>query len=204
MPQLYRVKSRWTGFSGAPGYSVMHFRDFNTPDPGAGDGTVEDATAAVQRVQQFFSALAVAIPDEVSIDVEREVDVIDDSTGELVNSLQSTQGGIIDGTAGGSYLAPAGAVVNWRTGGIRNGRRIRGRTFLVPLAASNFNAQGQLIPAVQNVIQTAASALAANTGSPDLFVFARPTAPAASDGTSSVVTGATVPQMAAILRSRRD
>lgn len=204
MPQLYRVKARWSGFSGAPGYSIFHFRDFNTPDPGNGDGTTEDATAAVARVTTFFATLTAAIPDAVVVTVETEVDVIDDASGELVNSLQATGGGAVQMESGGSYLAPAGAVVNWRTAGIRKGRRIRGRTFLVPLASSNFNSAGVLIPTAQNVIQTAANNLASQTGSPDLAIFARPSSSALSDGTSAVVTGASVPSIAAVLRSRRD
>lgn len=204
MPLLYRVRSRWAGFNGAPGYSVMHFRDFNTPDPGAGGGTIEDASAAVARARSFFGGIAALLPDDVSIEPEQEVDVIEDTTGALVNSLQSTNGGTVDGTATGSYSAASGAVVNWRTGGIRNGRRIRGRTFLVPLAGSAYSTTGSLLPSSQTTIATAASQLAASTGTPDLFVYARPTGPGASDGTSSVVTGSSVPTLAAVLRSRRD
>lgn len=204
MPALYRVRSRWTGFNGAPGYTILHFRDFNSPDPGPGGGSVEGATDAVERVQTFFSAIANTLPSSVSVDVEREVDVIDDSDGSLVDSFGATSGGIIQGTGSATYAAPVGAVVNWRTGAVRNGRRLRGRTFLVPLAGSNFNAQGVLIPAVQTILQNAANALASSEGTPDLAVFGRPSAPALSDGVSSVVTSATVPALAAILSSRRD
>lgn len=204
MPQLYRVKSRWSGFAGAPGYTILHFRDFNAPDPGNGDGTVEEATAAVERVQTFFGALASILPSSVSIDVEREVDVIDDSDGSLVNSLASTSGGIVQGTGPATYAAPVGAVVNWRTGSVRNGRRLRGRTFLVPLSSANFNATGVLIPAVQTIIQNAANDLASTQLTPDLMVFGRPSSATASDGVSAVVTAANVPSLAAILTSRRD
>lgn len=204
MPALYRVRSRWTGFNGAPGYTILHFRDFNSPDPGPGGGTVEGATDAVERVQTFFGAIAGTIPSAVSIDVEREVDVIDDATGSLIDSYGATSGGITAGTGTATYAAPVGAVINWRTGAVRNGRRLRGRTFLVPLSSSNFNAQGGLIPAVQTLIQNAANALASTEGTPDLAVFGRPSAPAAADGVSSVVTSATVPSIAAILSSRRD
>jgi len=204
MPQLYRVRTRWTGFSGAPGYTILHFRDFNSPDPGNGDGSVEGATAAVNRVQTFFGSIAQTLPNTVTVDVEREVDVIDDSDGSLVESYGATEGGPVQGTGGATYAAPVGAVVNWRTGAVRNGRRLRGRTFLVPLAGSNFNASGVLIPAVQTILQNAANALASTGGTPDLFVFGRPSSQAASDGISSVVTSATVPSLAAILSSRRD
>lgn len=201
MTELLRVKARWSGFNGAPGYSVLHFRDF---EGSGGLGTVANATAAVNKTRFFFAAIATSLPDAVSVEVEREVDVIEDSTGELVNSLQSTEGGVVDGTGGGGYAAAVGAVVNWRTGGIRNGRRIRGRTFIVPLVGGSFNAQGQLIQAVADSILTAATSLSATSGTPDLFVYARPSAAGLSDGTSSVVTGCNVPTLGAVLRSRRD
>lgn len=204
MTQLLRVKARWSGFTGAPGYSVLHFRDFNSPGGYEGAAGTEAASGAVSRTRSFFGALSAMLPDSVSIEPEQEVDLIEDTTGELLDSFQSTNGGIVEGTATGSYSAASGAVVNWRTGGIRNGRRIRGRTFLVPLASSVYNDTGVLIPSVQAAIAAAANQLAANTGTPDLFVYARPTGPGASDGMSSVVNGASVPSMGAILRSRRD
>lgn len=204
MTQLLRVKARWDGFTGAPGYSVLHFREFTGDPQGELDFTIEDATGAVDRTRGFFGALAALLPDSVRITPESDVDVIEDTTGKLVDSLTSTSGGTVDGTASGSYSAASGAVVNWRTGGIRNGRRIRGRTFLVPLASSCYNDSGVLLPSVQNTIQTAANSLAGIGGSPDLFVYARPSTKGGSDGSASRVTSANVPAMGAILRSRRD
>lgn len=204
MTQLLRVKARWSGFTGAPGYTVLHFRDFATEGGGGSDFDAAAATGAVDRTRSFFGGLAALLPDSVTVTPEQEVDVIEDTTGELVTSLASTSGGSVEGSASGGYSAASGAVVNWRTGGIRNGRRIRGRTFIVPVASSCYNDSGVLIPTVQQTIQTAASQLAASAGTPDLFVYARPSGPGASDGTSSAVTSATVPSMGAILRSRRD
>lgn len=204
MTELMRVKARWSGFSGAPGYTVLHFRDFGAGDGGGGSVSLASATAAAGRVRQFFDSIKAMLPASVDINVESEVDVLEDTTGELVNSLNVPTVAQVDGLSTGPYSAASGAVVNWRTGGIRNGRRIRGRSFIVPIVGSYFTTSGALAGSAAGDIQTAAAALANSTSSPDLMVYARPTSKGASDGTAAVVTGTNVPSFAAVLRSRRD
>lgn len=204
MTQMLRVRSEWTGFNGAPGYTNLFFRDFNGNGDAGTDFTVADATGAVERVRNFFGSLAALFPDDVTITPDTNVDVLEDTTGELVDSLSSTSGGEVKGTDTGGYQAAGGAVISWRTSGIRAGRRVRGRTFLVPLAGSLFNTTGNLIPSIQQTIQTSANALLNPTGTPDLGIWARPTAPGATDGAWFVARQASVPSRGSILRSRRD
>lgn len=204
MTEILRVRSEWTGFNGAPGYTNLFFRDFTSDGPGGQTGTVENATAAVDRVRGFWGALSGLMPDDVTINPESTVDLLEDSTGELIDSFTSATGGSVKGTDTGGYQAAGGASITWRTGGVRNGRRVIGRTFLVPLAGSLFNTTGQLIPTIQNTIQTAANALLNPAGTPDLGVYARPSSPGATDGAWFVARGAQVPSRGSILRSRRD
>lgn len=204
MTALLRVKARWTGFSGAPGFTVLHFRDFSGPDGAGAEPDNAQAAAAGERVRAFFQTLNGLLPESVRIAVEPDVDVVEDSTGELIDSLNAGQIATVSGAVPGSFSGPSGAVVNWRTGGIRNGRRIRGRSFIVPLSSSIYSNAGILTAGAQDALQTAANALAASSGTPDLMVYARPTSAGATDGQSSVVTSATVPSLIAVLRSRRD
>jgi hypothetical protein len=197
MAYLYRVKARWSGFTGAPGYSVLHFREFGEPS-----GT--EAAAAVGRVRLFFDDIKTWLPAAVSVLVEPEVEVIEDTTGELMDSLSVTPVLAVPGLASGNFSAATGAVVNWRTSGIRNGRRVRGRTFLVPLAAAAFSTGGQLSTSSVNQIVTAATKLSDGTLGPDLMVYGRPTNAAAADGVAFVVSSVSVPATGAILTSRRD
>lgn len=204
MVALLRVKARWSGFAGAPGYSVMHFRDFTGEDGPTEGFDAADATAATARVQTFFNALRSLYPSAVTIQVEQEVDIIESTTGDLVDSLQADGLGPLPGETNANFSAPVGAVVNWRTGTIRNGRRLRGRTFLVPLSNTVFDTTGTLAESARSTISVAAAALAASTGTPDLHVYGRPSGPSLADGVVGLVTGSTVPDMAAVLRSRRD
>lgn len=192
---LFRVKARWTGFSGAPGYNVFHF-------DAATEGAGPTAQECADELRTFYSALITRLPSAVSINIESGVEVIDELTGQLTDFAQITPGTPIVGSGSGGFSSPTGACVNWLTDGVRNGRRLRGRTFLVPLGGSSYDADGTLGGPTLTAIQAAADVLAASPV--DLQVYGRPTAAGAADGYAEGVTSARVADKAAILRSRRD
>jgi hypothetical protein len=201
MATILRVKMRWQGFTGAPGYSVFHMRDFTTEEP---DNT--DAQAAVDRIDTFAQTISGLMPYQSSLVVSNDVDVLEDTTGEMINVLSAVadapHASGMPNTA--TFAGPVGAVITWRTGGVRNGRRIRGRTFLVPLVSAAFDNTGAVQSAAAATIAGAATALADASGTPDLGVYARPSGPGATDGQWTAVTGYSIPSFGAVLRSRRD
>lgn len=201
MATLYRVKINWTGFIGAPGFTNLYFRD-----PVDDIGSDAKAEAAIDKVDAFLNTTNNVFPPAVTRGVDPVVDLFQDTSGELIGSRNgSPEPPAAGGAAGSAYSAPVGAVVNWLTGGIRNGRRVRGRMFLVPLAASQFDATGTILDTSLTLLRTNAALLHANDGIvPFLHVFARPTAPGVDDGDSFRVTASSVPDKAAVLRSRRD
>lgn len=179
----------------------MHFRDFGGTFP-----TTADVQVAVDRLRTFFDAIKLYIPSQVTIQVLGEVEVLEETTGQLLDVLVATTPAAVVGTAVAStpYAAAVGAVVSWRTGVVRNGRRIRGRTFLVPLSSTAFDSSGTLIAAALTTMNAAATALRDATTIADLGIYARPTGPGATDGLWALVTGHQIPDMGSILRSRRD
>lgn len=201
MTDMLKVKTRWSGFTGSPGWTNFYLRD-----DAQGFLSQEQADAAVARVRTFWQAIADKFPAAVSLQIQSDVEVIDDATGEMQSVFTSTAPPAIVGTNGiATFSGPTGAVINWRTAGVRNGRRVRGRTFLVPTSTACFQNDGTLENAHRTVIQTAADAFASLSGTaPDLGVWARPTTKGASDGAWYRVANATVPDLAAVLRSRRD
>lgn len=201
MTEMLRITTRWTGFTGAPGFTVMHFRDFGGTPP-----VLSDAQAAVDKVYAFFNAIKAYFPAQVTVQVLGEAEIIEDTNGQLQDILVATTPAAIVGTAGTTvaYAAALGAVVSWRTGLVRNGRRIRGRTFLVPLTSSAFDNTGTLLPAALTVFNAAAVTLRDTTGIADLGVYARPTTTGGTDGEWALITGHSIPDMGSILRSRRD
>lgn len=201
MTGMLKVKVRWAGFTGSPGWSNFFFRDFS----GTGEPTSDQAAPAVARVNTFFTAIKDRFTPNVNWTIQPDVEVVQETNGNLVDIFNTTATApIVGSNTILTYAAPAGVVVTWRTGIVRNGRRVRGRTFLVPTSSACFQADGSIETASLSIFQNAANALCNSTGSPDLGVWARPSAPGANDGSWSLVNSATVPDMAAILRSRRD
>ena len=201
MSGMLKVKTKWTGFNGAPGYTNFYFRDFSS----TGEPTQTHASGAVTRTHTFWNNLQSRFPSVVQLAVQGDVEVIEETNGEMKSVFSVTPPTTVTGSAtSGLYSGPVGAVVNWRTGGVRNGRRVRGRTFLVPLANENYQTDGTIDPTKLASMNTTVAALADQTGSPDLGVWARPTTPGGSDGVWYAVTSGSVPDLAAVLRSRRD
>lgn len=201
---ILRITVRWLGFLGAPGYSNFYF----SSDAGFWDGGVVGdeaqiaANRAAERVSDAFGALRSVLPEDVQIDIDQEALVINSDTGEALGFTEvstSARGGNL-GTGG--YSGPSGAVVNWRTNDYRFGRRIRGRTFLVPLAGDSYEDDGTLTSDSLGALRSFGSEMLDGGGDPQFGVWSRP-----RDGAGGVfasATGYNVPDMAAVLRSRRD
>lgn len=185
---------RWNGFTGSPGYTRMKF---------LGELTQADANTAAANMRTFLAAaLATFAPAGSSITCDSTVQLYDGSglqTGELaLTSIPSA----IAPTGAGTYAGGAGAVVNWLTSAFHLGRKVRGRTFLVPLTGTAFQADGTLATAYQSTLQTAANNFAISSPTP--AVFSQKHVGGSTQSMIAVITGATVPDRTAILRSRRD
>lgn len=191
---ISRVTAQWSGFPGAPGYSNFHFQS-STGTP--------DVAAPRAAVRAFFAALPTRLPNGVTIRVSETVEILDDVTGGLVDyATDDTTLNPVVGTGAGSYAGPSGAVVNWLTNTVVNGRRLRGRTFVVPLASGAYDADGTLgSPTLANV-NDAAAVLSGAGFSLGFGILSRPAGGGAIR--FGEVTGHRVPDMAAVLRSRRD
>lgn len=191
---ITRITALWTGFRGAPGYSNFFFT--GPPfDP-------EEARLAAVAVRNFFFAIRAHLPSSVTIQVQPTGDVIDEATGQITEQVDFEQPPTVAGSGGADYSAASGAVVNWNTTSYRNGRRVRGRTFLVPLGSITYDGNGDLDSETVTAIRTAATELATASLPNPMVVWSRPRD--GSPGQAHAVTSASVPDLGAILRSRRD
>src|SRR5665811_2634543 len=128
-PRSTRVRSsaasdvyKRQGWTGAPGVSTFYFVDTAT---------------AVDSVRAFFQAMSGDIPSGIDIQVESSGDTLESTTGALTGTWIADPVEVVHCGGGGTYAAPAGAVVDWLTSTIAAGRRLRGRTFIVPLTAAS-------------------------------------------------------------------
>lgn len=201
---MLRVTARWSGWSGAPGYSNFYFGT----DPGffdgglLGDAAAAAALSAQQRVYSAFLTMRAQIPSGLTVTSIQGVDVLDSDSGEIQGVIDTGDDLNVTGTGAGGFSAASGAVVNWRTNDYRFGRRIRGRTFLVPITGSAYEDDGSLTSSALGDFREFAEDMVNGGGAPVLGVWSRPRAGAG--GVFASVTGANVPDMAAVLRSRRD
>lgn len=191
---ISRVTAVWSGFMGSPGYTNFFFDAF-----GGGD----QVDLEVARVRSFFDAMQLRLPADVSIQVSPEAAILDEVTGELIGYANAgTTPSPVNGSAAGAYSAPSGGIVSWQTDTVAKGRRLRGRTFVVPLSNGAYEDNGTLsLEAIGDLTDGAESIIGDGTG-PELVIWSRPDGSVA--GSIGAVTGFRVPDLAAVLRSRRD
>lgn len=191
---ITRITAVWTGFQGGPGYTNFFFNAF-------GGGDVVDLEAA--RVFTFFARLQSILPSDVNVEVMQEAAILDEATGALIDYAQASDSpGDINGQAAGAYSAPSGAAITWNTAAIARGRRLRGRTFVVPLSNGAYEADGTLASAAIGDLNNAAEGLIGDGAGPEAVIWSRPRDGAG--GTIGAITGYRVADQAAVLRSRRD
>lgn len=198
MTSLNRVRVGWSGFPGAPGVSTFYFLDVAT---------------AVASLVTLFTALRPNCPTDVTWRVESAGDIIEDTTGVITGAWGADPVSDITGSASGTYSAPSGGMIGWETATILDGRRLRGRTFIVPLAGSQYDSSGSLTADAYNGMGDSAIAFLVEQSS-SFVLWHRPRVAHAADGSRPAVTARTgghglvttsrVPDKAVVLRSRRD
>jgi len=165
----------------------------------------EGDSPPVAAIKTAFNTFAPELPSGVTLTIPGSGDKIDDTTGDLAGVWSATGAGTVTGSGGPSSAAGVGAVIGWTTGGIVTGshgpRKLRGRTFLVPLTSTAYGNDGLLKSTDQAACLTLATALMA---AGPLAVWHRPTTASSSDGNSYGVISAKVRPKVAILTSRRD
>lgn len=197
MTVINRVRVAWSNFPGAPGLSTFYLNEAST-----------DVTA----IKTFFTSVGALIPNGTTFQIPNSGDQIDVGTGKLTATWTGTGGGSVTSTAtaGAAFSGSSGAMVRWITGAVVNGHRLVGRTYLVPLVGTNYDANGSLSSTAQTTIQNAANTLIAAL-SPNLVVYHKhvdtdddATPPVVgSPGAISAVSSGIVPDLAVVMRSRR-
>lgn len=197
------IRTEWSGTSGGPGLTQMAVMG-----AAGGEWNPDGAQSAVNAVRNFWLSLASLLPDELRLTTMPTVDTYDTATGELSSSATAAiPPSTVAGTSASGYAGGAGCKVTWQTGQIRNGRRVRGSTFIVPLSAAAFTGTGTIGSTQQTTINNAATALLAalTAGGTSLAVWSRPLIlPNPRAGFQTQVISGICSSKSAILRGRRD
>ena len=191
----------WTGFRGAPGVSTFV----------ALNSLPNNAQGYAANINKFFTAVAAIFPSSLVIKASPTYRILDEQTGALIQeNAYAAALPAVAGTGAPGFAAPAGAVVDWVTSTIGTRRAIRGRTFLVPISAQAWEADGTMNAATVDLIRNSATQLIVDQNA-NFVIWRRPrpaqVAPKvprpAVVGKSGVVVSSKVPDMAAMLRTRR-
>jgi hypothetical protein len=159
-------------------------------------------------MRTFLFAFAPYLDAAWTIQIQPTVQGFDAASSQLtLETNMTTTPPVITGTAPSApYAGGSGLAIAWKTSSIFNGRRVQGRTFLVP-ALGAFQNDGTLTTAVITALQSAGNALIA-AASPSFSIWAKTyntavNPPVQTGGDRFDVTSCSVKDMAAQLRSRR-
>ena len=183
---INRLVATWSGLTGLPGVSTFYLRS---------------AVTDVSGVVTFFDSLAPLLPFGLTITVPAVGDVLDEVSGNLTGAWAGSGGGVVGG--GGSsaetYAAGTGFRVEWLTGTVADGRRVRGRTFIAPVRTALFDGTGT----IQNAnIATALAAASALVATDNTVIWHRPKL--GVGGSIADIIGASIPDKVTSLRTRRN
>ena len=205
---VHLVRTSWTGTSGGLGVTQLAV---NPSDGSFGVISSSDAQDAVNAMRTFWDSIKANMPNEVTFTVSPVVDYYTANNGELAGSVSAPTAPVaVVGTGTANYSMAAGLKLNWNTTTIRNGRRVRGATFLVPTTSSAFSATGTADSTARTGIGTAANTYLASLLATGLrgVVYSRPLKNSLGvitrDGAWADITAAEVSEKTAILRGRRD
>lgn len=186
---LWQYRPDWSVPGAGAANTVMHF-----------EATPIDAPDIPAVVRAFFLALAPKFPNDVTISFPNELFEIDPATGNVLDIETVVAPASVAGTNTANWIGAAGAQIIWETGVVVNSRRLRGKTFLVPLGANNFDNDGTLAGVPGGEIKAAADNLLSGLTAvgATLEVYSR------THHVHHAALSSFVPDRSAILRSRRD
>jgi hypothetical protein len=203
MASIWQITWLWSGFIGSPGYTNLFFA--------APVGDPAEALAAATKSRLLWTNVAGALPSNVELSLVTDVKLLDEVDGETLGIVTVSGIGNVSGSGGGQGPSPVGGCIDWPTVTLHGGRRMQGRTFLVPLGVLAYQADGSLNAATISGIAIAAEAMRTASG-PAFGVWGRPrkaqVAPLppkpAIAGLWGPAVSSRVPDKAVVLRSRRD
>jgi len=195
MTELWRYQVVWTGWSGSPGYTTL-FADAVDAPQGHADAVWNLLGTALSDASGVMNYLPLGVKLTFPAVMER----VESSTNDLIGTAAVTPPSTITGTGSNLYSAASGACITWKTGTFKNGRRIVGRTFLIPLNGLAYDTDGTLgADFLTKVRSAAATYISAPTSNPIIMSRAEPP----GVGGAAQVIAASIADKTAVLRSRR-
>jgi hypothetical protein len=187
MANVARVRATWAGAAvTGPGVSTFYFNEIHS--------------GFVSALGAYFTAWASWIPTGTTVTIQNTGDLLDIPTGQISGTWTDGTTQVVAMTGAGVYNQGVGVRVKWNTAGIRNGRRVRGSTFMVPTIGAAQATDGTPAAAALTAWNTAVSTLVTTSVS-EMVTYSRP-APALAGQASEIISGS-VADAVSWLRTRR-
>lgn len=198
--EIGRIRVITSGWQGGPGMSQLYFTG-STP----GLIIAGESLIAVTAARTLYNALRYLFPSAWSAQVQPVVQVIEATTGAIIREEGVAAPAVTTGSASGAWGSTAsGLLLSWHTSAVFGRKLLRGRTFMTPVAASQYDTTGQLTSGAATTAQGVAAAYAA-AGSYYPCVWHRPhPLPTSANGGFGTISAVSVDTKETILRSRRD
>jgi hypothetical protein len=195
---IAQVLCSWTGLQGGTGYSIFYARS---------------TAASSGPLNTFWAAVKAQLPNAVTVNVPNSGKLIDEATGKMTGVWGAGSTSANTGTGGTNYPPSAGCQIKWLTTGFNRGRKVSGRTYLVPLPTTAFTSTGTIATTVTGALFTPATQLISDwTG--NMVVWSRPVMVLGADGkptdeikypgTIYTITSALTPTKSVSQTGRRD
>lgn len=197
---MLRTRIQWTIPGAGTAQTLFHWLTIG------GNAPVQaDFTEAWTKTNQFRTDIRSLLPSQVTAATVSDVEEINEQSGMLLGVLSGGTAAAQPGTATSTapWAAAVGGVISWSTAGIRKNRRVRGRTFIVPMSSTAFDTDGTLTAGTLTTLNTVSNSLMTGGTNVQLAVWCRPTSKGATDADAFNVMARKVPDMGAILTSRR-
>lgn len=192
---IMRVRFQISGLEGLPGLHTTYWT-------GASSTPIQaDATDVSARVRAFWNSLASTMASGTLINPVQGVDVLNETSGQLVSGLTSGTLATVSGTGTGSLPSATMLLLKLQTSVVIGGRRLQGRSFIGPVGTPA-NSGGNPTGAANTALLTAAAFFNTGATASAYVVWKRPTN--GVNGQTSPITSYGTSTEFAVLKSRRD
>jgi len=193
---MQRIRVQTTGWSGGPGISTFYIND-------AVAENAATAQAAVDGLDPIWDEIVGLFPASWTATVITAVDTLSTGTGAITATDTITPWTKTGGSSAGFGPLASGGCVTWLTNTFLNGRRLKGRTFVSPVASEFADTDGTPKSNMLTGLNGFGAGWAGwSDGTSSPVVWHRPVAGAG--GASDTIVSYTVRDQFAVLRSRRD
>lgn len=188
MVDVQRVRIQWSGTTVVgSGVTTLH--------------TTEDAASLISEFRLVLASMSSAIPNGTTITFPTSGETIDSASGDATGAWTAPAVGAVGGADAGKWSSGVGLRIAWGTNVYASGRRVKGSTFVVPMAAAAFSSSGTPDATMLSAWNGLISTFVGNV-SPGFCIYSRPSAAHPTGGVAAVTTGV-IPPKVSWLYSRR-